>query len=453
MALVRLIHTSDWHLGQTLHGQDRDHEHAQFLAWLLDQLVVHRADALLIAGDVFDTVNPPLKAQERLYDFIVRAHEKLPQLDIVMIAGNHDSGGRIELPAPLMKRLNAHAVGRISWVAEGQLDHQRLLVPLHDAAGNTAAWCLTLPFLRPAEVTGMTLGDDYMAGIRQVHERLIAAAEAVRQPGQALVAMSHAHMAGGAVSEESERNIVIGNAEALPASLFPESVAYVALGHLHKPQQVAGTQFTREVAEGAGSAAVDMKLQPGILVGKAGQRIWPGHPCRRPEQEMLTSPIAQRPLRQQTQPQHIGAQPLQALHPRGQPVATRIEHLQAQIAVDPALAGEPPAGLALLGSQQLRLQVARLPCHASHQAGMAASGATAGGHRHASQRQRVEQIAVGWYGPTTSGAAEFRHRRYPMPPRSDCARPAWLDRAPRPPAAGRHPAHPRRSTGSGRWTG
>ena len=138
-----------------------------------------------------------------------------------------------------MKRLNAHAVGRISWVAEGQLDHQRLLVPLHDAAGNTAAWCLTLPFLRPAEVTGMALGDDYMAGIRQVHERLIAAAEAVRQPGQALVAMSHAHMAGGAVSG-GERNIVIGNAEALPASLFPESVAYVALGHLHKPQQVAG---------------------------------------------------------------------------------------------------------------------------------------------------------------------------------------------------------------------
>lgn len=237
---MRLIHTSDWHLGQTLHGQDRDYEHAQFLAWLLDQLTTHRADALLIAGDVFDTVNPPLKAQERLYDFIVRAHEKLPQLDIVMIAGNHDSGGRIELPAPLMKRLNAHAVGRISWVAEGQLDHQRLLVPLHDTAGNTAAWCLTLPFLRPAEVTGMELGDDYMTGIRQVHERLIAAAETARQPGQALVAMSHAHMAGGAVSEESERNIVIGSAEALPASLFPESVAYVALGHLHKPQQVAG---------------------------------------------------------------------------------------------------------------------------------------------------------------------------------------------------------------------
>lgn len=237
---MRLIHTSDWHLGQTLHGQDRDYEHAQFLAWLLDQLVAHTADALLIAGDIFDTVNPPLKAQERLYDFIVRAHEWLPQLDIVMIAGNHDSGGRIELPAPLMKRLNAHAIGRISWVAENQLDHSRLLVPLHDAEGQVAAWCLALPFLRPAEVTGGDAGEDYMLGIRHVHQHLTAAAEAARQPGQALIAMSHAHMAGGAVSEESERNIVIGNAEALPASLFPEAIAYVALGHLHKPQQVAG---------------------------------------------------------------------------------------------------------------------------------------------------------------------------------------------------------------------
>jgi len=237
---MRLIHTSDWHLGQTLHGQDRDFEHAGFLAWLLEQLVAQQADALLIAGDVFDTVNPPLKAQERLYDFIVEAHRRLPRLDIVMIAGNHDSGGRIELPAPLMRRLNAHALGRVSWLDDGELDSARLLLPLHRADGSVGAWCLALPFLRPAEVTGGEVGDDYLAGINKVHRELIAAAEAQRESDQALVAVSHAHMAGAAVSEDSERNIVIGNAEALPASLFPESVAYVALGHLHKPQQVAG---------------------------------------------------------------------------------------------------------------------------------------------------------------------------------------------------------------------
>ncbi|MHB2242050.1 exonuclease SbcCD subunit D C-terminal domain-containing protein [Pseudomonas monsensis] len=242
---MRLFHTSDWHLGQNLHGQERDFEHACFLEWLLRQLQLAQPDVLLIAGDIFDTVNPPVKAQERLYDFIVSAHEQQPLLTIVMIAGNHDSGSRIELPAPLMRRLRTHALGRVLWLDDGQLDADRLLLPLPDKTGEVAAWCLALPFLRPAEVTGAHLGDNYLRGIGQVHEWLIEAANAKRQPGQALVAISHAHMAGGSVSEDSERSLIIGNAEALPASLFGPSISYVALGHLHKPQKVNGEERIR----------------------------------------------------------------------------------------------------------------------------------------------------------------------------------------------------------------
>ena len=242
---MRLFHTSDWHLGQNLHGQERDFEHACFLNWLLAQLATRQPDVLLIAGDIFDTVNPPVKAQERLYDFIVSAHEQHPALTIVMIAGNHDSGSRIELPAPLMRRLRTHALGRVLWLDDGQLDAERLMIPLPDATGQIAAWCLALPFLRPAEVTGAHLGDDYLRGIGQVHEWLIEAANAKRLPGQALVAISHAHMAGGSVSEDSERSLIIGNAEALPASLFGPSISYVALGHLHKPQKVNGEERIR----------------------------------------------------------------------------------------------------------------------------------------------------------------------------------------------------------------
>ncbi|WP_162874097.1 metallophosphoesterase family protein, partial [Pseudomonas viridiflava] len=110
---MRLFHTSDWHLGQNLHSQERDFEHACFLTWLLARPAERQPDVLLIAGDIFDTVNPPVKAQERLYDFIVNAHEQQPLLTIVMIAGNHDSGSRIELPAPLMRRLRTHALGRV----------------------------------------------------------------------------------------------------------------------------------------------------------------------------------------------------------------------------------------------------------------------------------------------------------------------------------------------------
>lgn len=247
---MKLIHTADWHLGQSFHGQERHAEHRAFLTWLLDTLVEREADALLVAGDIFDVVNPSLRAQELLYDFIVSAHERLPHLDLVLIAGNHDSGNRIELPAPLMRRLRTHALGRVSWLDDGRLDAERLLVPLTDATGETRAWCLALPFLRPAEVTGARVAsdddaspkddgpNDYVAGITRVHRQLIEAARDRRQPGQALVAMSHAHLHGAAVSEASERPIVIGGEESISAALFPAEIAYVALGHLHRAQQV-----------------------------------------------------------------------------------------------------------------------------------------------------------------------------------------------------------------------
>lgn len=259
---MKLLHTADWHLGQTFHGQERHAEHRAFLGWLLDTLVAREVDALLVAGDVFDVVNPSLAAQALLYDFIVSAHERLPTLDIVLIAGNHDSGNRIELPAPLMRRLRTHALGRVSWLDDGSLDAERLLLPLTDASGETRAWCLALPFLRPAEVTGRGLArddgadqaahgaagsdsarndsarNDYVAGISRVHQQLIDDARRRRQPGQALVAMSHAHLHGAAVSEASERPIVIGGEESISAGLFPADIAYVALGHLHRAQQV-----------------------------------------------------------------------------------------------------------------------------------------------------------------------------------------------------------------------
>lgn len=251
---MKLIHTADWHLGQSFHGQERHAEHRAFLTWLLDTLAEREADALLVAGDIFDVVNPSLRAQELLYDFIVSAHERLPHLDIVLIAGNHDSGNRIELPAPLMRRLRTQALGRVSWLDDGRLDAERLLVPLTDATGETRAWCLALPFLRPAEVTGARVAsdddassdaspkddgpNDYVAGITRVHRQLIEAARDRRLPGQALVAMSHAHLHGAAVSEASERPIVIGGEESISAALFPAEIAYVALGHLHRAQQV-----------------------------------------------------------------------------------------------------------------------------------------------------------------------------------------------------------------------
>lgn len=235
---VRFIHTSDWHLGQFFYNHSRQYEHEQFLAWLLTQIKEKQPHALLIAGDIFDVINPASAAQKQLYQFLADAHDLAPHMQTLMIAGNHDSGYRIEQVEPLLEKYNAKTVGVIHKNADSQVDLDRLLVPIYDENQQTIAWCLTLPFLRPAEITGF---NDQTANsqnaIAYLHQQLISEAKKRKTADQTLILMSHAHMQGGETSD-SERPIIIGNEEALSTTLFDEVIDYVALGHLHKPQKV-----------------------------------------------------------------------------------------------------------------------------------------------------------------------------------------------------------------------
>lgn len=243
---MRLLHTADWHLGQTLHDFDRSYEHRYFLNWLLDTLESEQADALLIAGDVFDNPNPSAEAQKQFYHFLTEAKRRTPHLAIVIIAGNHDSAGRLEAPAPLLQPFNITVVGAASSTAHGALATDRLVVPLRDREGEIAAWCLAVPFLRPGDVPQIdTSGDPYLEGVRQLYQRALDAALQRRSSTQAIVALGHCHMSGGQASVDSERRIVIGGAEALPADIFAPEIAYAALGHLHRAQRVGGQDRLR----------------------------------------------------------------------------------------------------------------------------------------------------------------------------------------------------------------
>lgn len=278
---MRLLHTSDWHLGQTLHNYDRSYEHQQFLDWLLATLAAERIDALLIAGDIFDTANPSAAAQKQLYRFLQQARKQLPALDIVVIAGNHDSPGRLEAPAPLLEDHGTTVIGQVLRDASGAIDLERLVVPLHDASGAVAAWCLAIPFLRPGDLprpapahgadggdtdtdgthsaaaadaaavseaappAAARASDPYLDGIALLYRQAFALAAARRAPGQAIVAMGHCHMVDGQASLDSERRIVIGGAEALPAAVFDPAIAYTALGHLHLAQRVGQHEHRR----------------------------------------------------------------------------------------------------------------------------------------------------------------------------------------------------------------
>jgi exonuclease SbcD len=249
---MRLLHTSDWHLGQTLHNFERGYEHQCFLDWLLDTVVAERADALLIAGDVFDTANPSAAAQKQLYRFLQQARARAPLLDIVVIAGNHDSPGRLEAPGPLLEAHGTSVIGHIHRNDDGEIELERLVIPLRGADGEIRAWCLAIPFLRPGDLPrgapaaeGAPAPDPYLEGIALLYRQAFALAESKRRPGQAIVAMGHCHMVDGQASLDSERRIVIGGTEALPGTVFDPAIAYAALGHLHLAQRVGQHEHRR----------------------------------------------------------------------------------------------------------------------------------------------------------------------------------------------------------------
>lgn len=245
---MKLLHTADWHLGHTFGGFSRDLEHARFLAWLLERLEEERPDALLVCGDVFDQGNPPAAALARYYDFLAEARRRVPACSLVVIGGNHDAAPRLDAPGPVLRHLGVHVVGALPRDDSGHADPARCLVPLPGASDEIEGWCAAVPFLRMADITGLGASTDaadrVVRGIAGAYERVLDAARAKREEGQALVALGHCHMQGGALSEESERPL-FGGGHALPVDIFPDDVSYAALGHLHFAQQVGGRPEVR----------------------------------------------------------------------------------------------------------------------------------------------------------------------------------------------------------------
>jgi exonuclease SbcD len=250
---VRLLHTADWHLGQTLHGQSRLYEHQRFLDWLLIQLEARAVDVLVVAGDVFDVASPSSEAQAQYYRFLAEVRRRLPKLELVVLGGNHDSPARLDAPAELLSALRIHVVGGLPLDEAGLPDLPRAIIPLVGASGEVEARLLAVPFLRrrdlppaPAEPgPGDEAHRSLVAGHRALYRQLHDVADALRGPGEALVATGHCYMAQGQVSELSERKIQVGHQHALPADVFDEALAYVALGHLHRAQAVGGRENVR----------------------------------------------------------------------------------------------------------------------------------------------------------------------------------------------------------------
>ncbi len=240
--MIKLLHTADWHIGQSFFDYSRKAEHLQFLEWLKNQLLEQCVDVMLIAGDVYDTPNPSAESQKMFYKFLKEITRDNPALQVVIIAGNHDSAARLEAPNPLLEEMNITVRGVVKRTAEGTIDYQHLLIPLYKD-NEISAWCMAVPYLRQGDYPE---AESYPLGVKAMYEALLEELQKGRSPQQAIVAMGHLHTSGGIVSENdrSERTIV-GGVECVSPDAFSTQIAYMALGHLHRGQQVGGREEIR----------------------------------------------------------------------------------------------------------------------------------------------------------------------------------------------------------------
>ncbi|RPI26222.1 MAG: exonuclease subunit SbcD [Acidobacteria bacterium] len=243
MARFRLLHTSDWHLGQVLHEQPRDYEHQVFLDWLQTVLETEKIDALLVAGDVFDGPNPTAQSQQLFYRFLATAKMRLPGLDIVILGGNHDSAARLDAPHPVLSAFGVHVVGGLLRTEDGSLNFERCLITLHGSDGSPAAYLAAIPYLRPGDLPLCQGDEDPGQKLAQSIESIYRpiCEEALRRAGgdHPAIAAGHLYLTGCRISELSERKIQNGYLAALPVEVFCAELSYVALGHLHLGQAVS----------------------------------------------------------------------------------------------------------------------------------------------------------------------------------------------------------------------
>lgn len=250
---MKLLHTSDWHIGQMLYDKRRYPEFEGFLNWLLELLKAEEVDALLVSGDIFDTVTPSNLSQELYYDFLARA-AKGGCRNIVVTGGNHDSPTLLNASRELLKAFNIRVVGAATENIEDEL------VVLKDVNGQPMGIVCAVPYLRERDLRKYVLGEDLTdsenrlkAGIIGHYETLVELAvkkktrlEAQGAANLPIIGMGHLFAAGGTVTEgDGVRELYVGNLLRVQASEEFKNFDYLALGHLHRAQLVDKQEHIR----------------------------------------------------------------------------------------------------------------------------------------------------------------------------------------------------------------
>lgn len=233
---MKILHTSDWHLGASVGQEKRYDEFEKILSALTGIVKSEKVEAIIVAGDVFDSGLPSNRAMEMYYCFLAELSKNSDVKSIIITAGNHDSASFLEAPKALLKAFKIHIVGKVD--PENPDD---LIIPLKDDNGNIAAVVCALPHLRDRDIRKAVSGQDVATQISSRQEAFIkiyqqtAARAAELYPSHPLIATGHFYLAGSVFSDSNQ---IVGTLNDINPASLPENIQYYALGHLHKPQNV-----------------------------------------------------------------------------------------------------------------------------------------------------------------------------------------------------------------------
>lgn len=260
---MKFLHTSDWHLGRSLYGRKRYREQGAFLDWLIATIEKEKVDVLLVAGDVFDTGMPGNQAQELYYRFLCQTAATCCR-HVVVIGGNHDSPSFLNAPKELLRTLNVYVVGAITDSLEDEIIE---IYGCEDSCPNPAQTAIicAVPYLRDKDIRVMEPGETIddknkklALAIKTHYAEVVKLAEEKRsrlnqkshfknqQSKIPILGMGHLFTAGGqTVDGDGVRELYVGSLAHVRSDIFPASLDYLALGHLHMPQTVGGTEHIR----------------------------------------------------------------------------------------------------------------------------------------------------------------------------------------------------------------
>ena len=239
---MKILHTSDWHLGHRLLEQSQQEEQAMFLDWLINHITTNGIDVLLVSGDIFDVGVPSAQAQKMYYDFLIQLHNTSCR-EVIITGGNHDAPSTLNAPKELLNALSIRVVGKATEDVADEI--------FNISVGNENLMVAAVPFLRDQDIrraiaseTGEEINNRYKSALVKHYTDIASACRHLAIPGTKIIAMGHLFAIGGKTSE-SEQSIYVGNLGDIGAGDFPDTFEYVALGHLHRAQSIGGKENIR----------------------------------------------------------------------------------------------------------------------------------------------------------------------------------------------------------------